>query len=54
MTPCYRHDMATTPRRTVRIPTPLWDKAREVANANQTTVTAVITTALEDYTEDKK
>lgn len=46
--------MATTPNRTVRIPNPLWTNAVKRAAENGTTVTAVITTALEDYTEDEK
>lgn len=45
--------MSATPRRTLRVPAPLWDKALEVARANETTVTAVVVRALENYTQEE-
>lgn len=45
--------MTATARRAMRIPEPLWLKALEVTRENQTTVTAVVIGALEDYTTPK-
>lgn len=44
--------MSATPRRGVRVPELLWAKALMVARANETTVTAIVIRALEDYTKD--
>ena len=42
--------MTATTRRGVRVPDPLWTKALELARANDTTVTAIVIRALQDYT----
>lgn len=42
-------DEQHTPRRTVRIPTPLWQAARDKADQRGETLTDVIRKALERY-----
>jgi hypothetical protein len=41
--------MSATPRRAMRIPAPLWEAARNKTEQNNTTVTAIVVAALEDY-----
>lgn len=45
--------MSATPRRGVRVPAALWNKALETARRNNTTVTAIVVRALENYTQEE-